>query len=121
MAAIDLNADLGETVASLKSWNVDGAILINTMAMEIDELREALLETPANPHEEHAQARMREMYELISLVGSRGWAVTLVDTPGDEARDEALLEQLLASFSFAQAVSGPDREVSGSRGSYQQR
>ncbi|UYG17877.1 LacI family transcriptional regulator [Brachybacterium huguangmaarense] len=33
--------DLGETVASLKSWNVDGAILINTMAMEIDELREA--------------------------------------------------------------------------------
>ncbi|WP_269532357.1 GbsR/MarR family transcriptional regulator [Chitinimonas sp. BJYL2] len=30
-------------------------------------LREALLETPANPHEEHAQGRMREMYELISL------------------------------------------------------
>jgi DNA-binding transcriptional regulator GbsR (MarR family) len=33
-------------------------------------LREALLETPANVHEEYAQARMREMYELISLCSS---------------------------------------------------
>lgn len=31
-------------------------------------LRDALLESPANPAEEHAQERMREMYELIEML-----------------------------------------------------
>lgn len=31
-------------------------------------LRDALLESPANPEEQHAQERMREMYELIEML-----------------------------------------------------
>ncbi|WP_424192317.1 GbsR/MarR family transcriptional regulator [Ampullimonas aquatilis] len=31
-------------------------------------LRDALLESPANPAEQHAQERMREMYELIEML-----------------------------------------------------
>jgi len=34
-------------------------------------LRDALLETPANPEDRHAQERMREMHNLIELV--TGW------------------------------------------------
>jgi len=55
-------------------WDIFKALLEERRRREIEPtlsmLRDALLESAANPDDEHAQKRMREMYDLIELSSS---------------------------------------------------
>lgn len=56
-------------------WDIFKALLEERRRREIEPtlsmLRDALLESPTNPDDKHAQQRLREMYELIEL--SSAW------------------------------------------------
>lgn len=47
-------------------------------------LRDVLMETPASPEEKHAQARMRQMHDLIELL--TGWAKDVDRLPNDDLK-----------------------------------
>jgi DNA-binding transcriptional regulator GbsR (MarR family) len=63
-----------ETVGDV--WTILRTVAEERRKREIDPtlsmLREVLMETPATPEERHAQARMREMHDMIELL--TGWS-----------------------------------------------
>lgn len=69
-------------------WQILRTLIEERRKREVDPtlsmLRDVLLETPTTPQEQHAQARMRDMHEMIELVV--GWADDMQGLDNDSIR-----------------------------------
>jgi len=93
-------------------WSIFRILAEERRKREIDPtlsmLRDALMQTPSNEDEAHAQQRMREMHDLIELVTS--WAKDI------ERLDTKTLVQLMKLGAKAQKLLEMKQKLAGSLG-----